>query len=333
MSVSHFEDPGAEAPITGAAIRAAVPAAHPTRGVYRQHEPVMSPLRYPGAKRRMVGYVADTLAENNVDPQLFVELFAGGASVAIQLLADGVVEAIGLVDRDVRVASFWKSVFWDRDWLLDQIDSVPLDLATWRAMRTPGSSRRAQALACIYLNRTNFSGIIAPRAGPLGGTRSFDATQFACRFPRETLRRRVRTLSGLAGKVRFVWSLDWHQALGRIRRSQADGRLPRSGFYFLDPPFFHKAERLYSHWFTASGHRRLRDALVAMSPATEPWLLTYDSLPDVRELYGDGASVLTIDRFYTTSKLTGQRPMFAEAVATNLATLPSPVRLARGGSE
>jgi DNA adenine methylase len=106
---------------------------------------------------------------------------------------------------------------------------------------------------------------------------------------------------------------------------QRAGTVSKSIFYFVDPPFFHKAERLYQYYFTPADHRSLSDALMSME-AYEPWLLSYDSLPDVRALYGDAAMV-TIDRFYTTSRHVHDRPMFAEAVVTNLPVCPEPRRL------
>ena len=72
-----------------------------------------------------------------------------------------------------------------------------------------------------------------------------------------------------------------------------------------------------------------------MSRDSEPWLLSYDSLPEVEALYGASASIVTIDRFYTTSRLVSKQPVFAEAVVTNLSTLPAPRRLqvgTQGGS-
>jgi DNA adenine methylase len=278
----------------------------------------------------MVGYLADILAANTLSPTLLVEPFAGGASVSLQLLADGVVDSIGLVDRDPRIAAFWRVVFFDTDWLVEQVRSVDLDLDTWRRFKHDAAQTdRERALACLYLNRTSFSGILAPRAGPIGGTRGpFDPSYFACRFPRETLERRIRMLEKLRDRVRFVWCLDWRQALGRIREMQRRSTLPEQVTYYVDPPFFDKAERLYTYHFKASDHRRLRDVLVAMDPSDEPWILSYDSLPRVRDLYGtDGHQVVTIERFYTASRLLGRHPLFAEAVVTNLPICPPARRL------
>ena len=60
---------------------------------------IVSPLRYPGAKRRLGGYIASTLSLNSLHPTLLVEPFAGGASVSLQLLSDGYVDQIALAEK------------------------------------------------------------------------------------------------------------------------------------------------------------------------------------------------------------------------------------------
>jgi DNA adenine methylase len=299
------------------------------RRAYVAGLPVVSPLRYPGSKRRLVPYVADVLAANSLRPELFVEPFAGGASVALQLLSDGAVQQIGIVDKDPLIAGFWRCVFWDTEWLIDQIRSVALTLEMWRKLKhSQPRTDRERALACLFLNRTSFSGILAPTAGPLGGTRQFDPTFFACRFPRATLERRVRRAANLKDRVAFVWQLDWNQAVGRIRFLQRRDHLPRGVFYYVDPPFFFKAERLYRFHFQPHHHRRLRDVLLEMDPSREPWLLSYDSLPEVQRLYGALRSkIVTVQRFYTVSRLINNHPIFAEAIVTNLAECPEPREL------
>jgi D12 class N6 adenine-specific DNA methyltransferase len=57
---------------------------------YLDHEDasILSPLRYPGSKRRLASFIAHTLELNDLEPPLFVEPFAGGSSVALQLFHD-----------------------------------------------------------------------------------------------------------------------------------------------------------------------------------------------------------------------------------------------------
>src|SRR5579883_3060614 len=92
----------------------------------RKGASILSPLRYPGAKRRFASYVAETLKLNGIKPKLFVEPFAGGASVALQLLNDGLVETVGLGEIDPLVASFWDCVFYDTEWLIRAVEREPI---------------------------------------------------------------------------------------------------------------------------------------------------------------------------------------------------------------
>ena len=133
--------------------------------------PVLSPLRYPGGKRRLVPYVAAALAANGLRPDLFVEAYAGGASVSLELLHANLVERIGLSDTDPMIAAFWQTVFEDADWLCQKIETIPVDLDSWKRLkRGRFRARRSLALACLFLNRTSFNGALHHRAGP-GGPR------------------------------------------------------------------------------------------------------------------------------------------------------------------
>jgi site-specific DNA-adenine methylase len=78
---------------------------------------VHSPLRYPGGKRRLVPYVAALLQANALQPDVLVEPFAGGASVALELVVGGLVAQIAIADSDPYVAAFWQTAFFDCDWL------------------------------------------------------------------------------------------------------------------------------------------------------------------------------------------------------------------------
>src|SRR5262245_43893884 len=136
----------------------------------RTEATIMSPLRYPGGKRRLAAFIAEILRLNGLRPKLFVEPFAGGASVALQLLNDGHVEAIALGEKDPLVASFWRIVFHDHKWLIQRIKRMKPTLPTWDYYKDGEfHNDHERALACLYLNRTSFSGILAPGAGPIGG--------------------------------------------------------------------------------------------------------------------------------------------------------------------
>src|SRR5512133_1726247 len=173
--------------------------------VFERGRPVLSPLRYPGGKRRLVPYVAAALKANDLRPDLLVEPFAGGASVALELLAFGFVKRIALGDLDPFIGAFWETVFDDTEWLCRQVESVPLDLTTWERMKTTNfTGRRNRAFACLYLNRTSFNGTLHSRAGPIGGKNAASSYEIGCRFPRERIVQRIRACAALADRVELV---------------------------------------------------------------------------------------------------------------------------------
>jgi len=289
---------------------------------------ILSPLRYPGSKRRFAGYVRRVLALNGLRPELFVEPFAGGASVALQLLNDGAVERIGLIDKDPLVAAFWRTVFFDTAWLVRQVETMEVSLERWSFWRkTQPKTVRRQALKCLFLNRTSFSGILAPCAGPIGGRAQQSDYDISCRFPRETLVRRIEQAAALREKVAFVWGVTWPAGIARIARMQSTGRLPADVFYYFDPPFFEKADRLYTHYFTEPDHRKLRDHILTEKAW---WLLSYDSVDRVRELYGQVPT--QVDLLYSVASNAGQKAV-QEIVLSNVNRLPEQTRLWRKSAE
>ena len=66
-----------------------------------------SPLRYPGGKRKIAGYIKLLLEQNLLLDGNYVEPYAGGASVAIDLLCNEYVTEIHINDIDKPVYSFW----------------------------------------------------------------------------------------------------------------------------------------------------------------------------------------------------------------------------------
>ncbi len=110
----------------------------PGKALARRTASILSPLRYPGGKKRLAGYIAATIRLNNLHPKLFVEPFAGGASVALQLLNDGLVETIALGEKDSLLAGFWKTVFTDHEWLIEKLCNTEPTLANWDRMDESG---------------------------------------------------------------------------------------------------------------------------------------------------------------------------------------------------
>jgi Site-specific DNA methylase len=245
-----------------------------------------------------------------------VEPFCGGASASIALLESNCVEQIAINDADPLVAQLWDVVFSgkDSDWLAEQVMTVPLTIDEWRKQKSlePHNPRQA-ALKCLYLNRTSFNGIIH-KAGPLGGW-SQNKRTVGVRFNRERLALRIKELSTLRDRVTMVGNNNWESFCKRmISNSKC--------FFYLDPPYYHKAEALYGYYFDNKEHIRLRDYLTNFNV---PWMLSYDDAPEIRELYhGRSFKARIIDSTYSTHPMGGASHVGREVLYSNLSRLPAP---------
>lgn len=289
---------------------------------------VLSPLRYPGGKRRLVPYIAAALEANDLRPEVFVEPFAGGASVALELAQAEAVKRIGIADRDPYVAAFWRTAFYDCDWLCRQVERVEVSLAEWeRIKRGRYTAERSMALACLFLNRTSFNGALHAAAGPIGGKAGASEYELECRFPRQRLVKRLRACEQLAsdGRVAFVRCASALETIEHARAVAAGA--DSSLFFYFDPPFWAKSHRLYRYSFESPDHKELAEALLSV---TEPYLLSYDPAPEVEQLYEDhSVQKETIELFYTAS----QRSAGHELVISNLNLLPLDTKLWRTNGE
>lgn len=288
----------------------------------RRADVLLSPLRYPGGKRRLAPYIAEALRLNNLHPELYVEPFAGGASVAIQLLHEGLVERIALGEKDPMVAGFWKTVFTQPERLIAELRKLEPTLENWEYYRrTRPRSQLGWAIKCLFLNRTSFSGILSPTAGPIGGYKQSSDYSIACRFPIERLANRIAQIATYADRVEFIHEGDWHDMFRRV------GQLgvPREQvLYYLDPPFYEKAERLYRYYFSEAEHQRLYEGLGNLDAN---YILSYDAAePIVTRYSSNGNSPNHVNLLYSATargKLVNAR----ELIVTNLRHLPVDMRL------
>jgi DNA adenine methylase len=275
-----------------------------------------SPLRYPGSKARFAPFIAQGLRLNGLRGAAFIEPFCGGASVSIALMEQGVVAEIALNDADQAIAAFWDVVFspTHAKWLADQVERVPLTLDEWdRQKRLLPANTREAALRCLYLNRTSFNGILQARGGPVGG-RSQKKRTLDARFNREAIAKRILDLAEYSHRVIAVDGDHWYSFMSRMKKSN-------NAVLYLDPPFYHKANRLYSHCFDVNEHRQLRDTVQACST---PWFLSYDDAPEVRSLYANlNLRSRLIDSTYSTHPVGGGSFVGRELFYSNLPRLPA----------
>ncbi|MEK6304225.1 MAG: DNA adenine methylase [Acidobacteriota bacterium] len=279
---------------------------------------IRSPLRYPGGKLRLFMPIAEALQLNQLTPKLFCEPFAGGLSVSLRLLNKNLVENIAVGERDPLVASFWKTVFNDTDWLTKQISALDVSLETWKSYRAGRfKTNRERALACIFLNRTSFSGILAEGAGPIGGLAQTSDYKIDCRFNKDDLILRIRQASMLKERVRFVNHGDWKSTVQKVKNL---GYKRRDVFFYFDPPFYAKADRLYRYYFEHKDHAELCGFLEKLK---QPWLLSYDKAEQIEEMYSsNGNGTNHVEHLYSIAS-SGTRQKTKELFITNLPRLPA----------
>lgn len=96
-----------------------------------------SPLRYPGGKAVLSGFLSSVIASNEIKECVYVEPYAGGAGAAINLLLADKVDRIILNNADRSVWAFWKAILEHTDAFLGLIDTTPVTVKEWLGRRRP----------------------------------------------------------------------------------------------------------------------------------------------------------------------------------------------------
>lgn len=257
-----------------------------------------TPLRYPGSKRKLAKQILDLVRMKNPSPDLLVEPFAGSASVSLKLIENDLVNEVVLSELDPLLASFWETVFFDSAWLIEKIQAIEISLDKWesfKSMNDEGLSKREQALKCIFLNRTSFSGILNDSAGPLGGREQDSKYTIECRFYRDTICKRIEHISSHSDYIRDIREECYSDTLSWLEEKNYDSE---QVMLYLDPPFYNEADRLYRFYFNESEHVDLRDKLREVN---HPWILSYDHSNYIHNLYEDTGICETINVTYTSN--------------------------------
>ncbi|MFE4173243.1 DNA adenine methylase [Streptomyces sp. NPDC056909] len=241
----------------------------------------ISPLRYPGGKARLAGYIKHLIESQRPRPTHYSEPFCGGAGAALKLLTDGSVDHIHLNDADPGIAAFWRCVFTMPDELAAMIRAAEVSIDAWRrAAETyaspAGKDDLALGFATFFLNRCNRSGIL--RARPIGGYEQKGKWKIDARFNREALAKRVELLGSFRGRV----SLSQQDGRQHVRDLEALGE---NVLAYVDPPYLVQGDRLYMDSLSSDDHTELASVLYE-SPIK--WFLTYDAESRITEsLYPD----------------------------------------------
>ena len=111
------------------------------------------------------------------------------------------------------------------------------------------------AFSFFYLNRCNRSGIVS--GGCIGGLHQTGKWRIGARFPRSELIRRIELISAKR-KFIVVKNCNAESFLGDYVAG-----LPQKTLIYCDPPYFHKAERLYLNHFQTVRRTRSKERVGA----------------------------------------------------------------------
>lgn len=239
-----------------------------------------SPLRYPGGKNRLTPFISLLIEKTNIKHPIYVEPFAGGAGVALNLLIDGVVDEIVINDYDKAIFSVWKAILSDSKRFIDFIETVPLTIDEWKKQKNIYLNSKKYsfelATATFYLNRTNHSGILS--AGPIGGYEQQGNFLMDARFNRARLAEKVLLISKHRSQI-HLYNKDVRSFINNYLDKYID-----NAFVYFDPPYFNKGKDLYKNYFTYKDHQEISQLVRQLNC---PWMVTYDNVDEIMDLYRD----------------------------------------------
>ena len=240
-----------------------------------------SPLRYPGGKARLSAYVALLLRENDLVGCDYVEPYAGGAGLALNLLVREYVRRIHLNDLDIALYSFWKSVVEEPEAFCKKLWDPPVPQAQWRVQKqiqeNPAEASQLElGFSTFFLNRTNRSGIIRG-GGMIGGAKQTGKWLIDARYTKPNLVKQINQIASYASRIR-LYNQD---AEVFLKTSVAE--LRKKTFVYCDPPYFEKGPGLYRSAYRAEDHASV--ARTVQRNVKHSWMVSYDDKPQVRDLY------------------------------------------------
>lgn len=241
-----------------------------------------SPLRYPGGKGKLVGYVKKIMEYNSICDGIYVEPFAGGAGIALSLLFCEYVKYVVINDIDKSIYAFWYSVINYTDRFCKKIYDTDVTIEEWKYQRSLQNNKDSTSIfdlgfSTFFLNRTNRSGII--KGGVIGGLKQTGKWKMDARFNKEDLIKRIERIALYKDRIKL-----YNLPAEDLITTKLDKFEEESIIYF-DPPYYNKGPELYENYYNPEDHENLASLIKNIYP--HRWLLTYDYTEEVKGLYSN----------------------------------------------
>lgn len=240
-----------------------------------------TPLRYPGGKGKLAGFMKAVIEANGLQDGTYVEPFAGGAGIAMDLLLNEYVQDVWINDISRPVAAFWRCVLDDTEYLMRRVKTTRLTMRTWSRQknilrRQEEHDDRTLGFATFFLNRTNRSGLL--NGGVIGGRSQEGQWKIDARFNRIDLIARIEAIARMRRRI----SLSCQDAEDFVRENLR--AFPRETLLYLDPPYYRKGKDLYYDYYEHEDHVAIA-SLMKRTLKGRNWIVSYDDSPEVRRLY------------------------------------------------
>lgn len=239
-----------------------------------------SPLRYPGGKNRLAKSIAKICIENNINGH-YIEPYAGGASIALNLLIEKKIKRITINDYDRSIYAFWYCVLNRTNKLCSLIKNTEINIVNWRKQKNVQKQKNEIDLlklgfSAFFLNRTNYSGII--NAGAIGGLAQKGIYKIDCRFNKIELIKKIKLIAKYKKQIK-LYNLD---AVKLIKNQRRNPNKEKAIFYF-DPPYYLKGSSLYMNYYKKNEHKKVSEEIRKIKNAH--WIITYDDNEEIRKIY------------------------------------------------
>lgn len=254
----------------------------------RQRLHFFTPLRYPGGKAKISGFVKRVIEANGLLDGEYVEPYAGGAGIALELLVQEYVRKIHINDVSRPIYAFWKSIFDHTDEFTRLVRNTKVTISTWNRQKKilahPDDHGDLKlGFATFFLNRTNRSGIL--NGGVIGGKDQTGPWKIDARYNVGNLIYRIESIAKFRRRVSLSCE-DALEFMGKRLKS-----FPEKTLIYLDPPYYVKGKDLYLDFYTQSDHASIAK-FVAEHISRQKWIVSYDNVAPIRNLYSNHEHII-----------------------------------------
>lgn len=235
----------------------------------------ISPFRYPGGKTWFVPYVRKWISSIKYKPAIFIEPFAGGASVALTVAAENLADKVVISEIDEYITDVWNTIISDDfNWLIKRIQNFDMNTENVDlALSKEAFSKKERAFQTLLRNRINHGGIIAPGAGRIKNGEK--GKGIGSRWYPKTIGQRILMINAIRKKIEVI-SGDGFEVIKRFNNS-------KDNLFFIDPPYTagkkKAGRRLYR--YSEINHEEL---FKLADTINGNFLMTYENSEEIKDL-------------------------------------------------